>query len=134
MIRHWGARMFKLMGICCFWLLAISDAALASSRCVVPFIRTLDNQTVQGTMYATSGRRCSITLLRSLGPITTTRLVVPAGNGSVSVNGNQLVYVSRPGFAGDDRFVYVRQGMDMVNRPISRTVEVSVKVAAAQDR
>ena len=81
-------------------------------------------------MYAASGQRCSITLLRSSGPITTTRLVAPASNGSVSVSGNRVVYVSRPGYSGDDRFVYVRQGMDSVNRPISRTVEVSVKVAA----
>jgi hypothetical protein len=96
----------------------------------VPFIRTLDNQTVQGTIYAASGKRCSITLLWSGGPITTTRLVASARNGSVSVSGNWVVYVSRPGYAGDDRFVYVRQGMDSVNRPISRTVEVSVKLAA----
>jgi hypothetical protein len=122
--------MIRFSGICCVWLLAIADPALASSGCVVPFIRTLDNQTVQGTMYAASGRRCSITLLRSHGPITATRLVAPASNGSVSVSGNRVVYVSRPGYSGDDRFVYVRQGMDSVNRPISRTVEVSVKVAA----
>ena len=122
--------MIRFSGVCCACLLAIADSALASSGCVVPFIRTLDNQTVQGTMYAASGQRCSITLLRSPGPITTTRLVAAASNGRVSVSVNRVVYVSRPGYSGDDRFVYVRQGMDAVNRPISRTVEVSVKVAA----
>ena len=80
-------------------------------------------------MYAASGRRCSITMLRSYGPIYTTRLVAQAKNGSVSLSGNQLVYVSRPGYVGDDHFVYVRQGTDTVNRPISRTIEVTVKVA-----
>jgi hypothetical protein len=128
--RKSRAGMIRSLGISCLWLLAISEPALASSSCVVPFIRTLDNQTVQGTMYAASGKRCSITLARSQGPITTTRLVAPARNGSVSVSGNRVVYVSRPGYAGDDRFVYVRQGMDSVNRPVSRTVEVSVKVGA----
>ena len=83
-------------------------------------------------MYAVSGRRCSITLLRSRGPIFTARLVAQAKNGSVSISGHRVIYVSRPGYAGDDRFVYARHGMDSVNRPISRTVEVSVKVAAAQ--
>jgi hypothetical protein len=118
------------MGIFCFWLLAISGPALASSSCAVPNIRTLDNQTVYGTMYAVSGKRCSITLLRTGGPIQSTRLVAQANNGSVSVSGNRVIYVSRSGYAGDDHFVYARQGMDMMNRPITRTVDVSVKVAA----
>jgi hypothetical protein len=122
--------MIRTVGIFCFWLLAISGPALASSQCIVPLIHTLDNQTVQGTMYAASGKRCSIILLRSGGPIHTTRLVAQASHGSVSVVGNQIVYVSRPGYAGDDHFVYVKQGFDTANRPIARTVEVNVKVAA----
>ena len=123
--------MIRLFGIFLFCVLAAPDAALASS-CVVPFIRTLDNQTVQGTMYTASGRRCSITLLRSRGPIYTARLVAPPNNGSVSISGNRVIYVSRSGYAGGDHFVYARYGMDSLNRPISRTVEVNVKVAAAQ--
>jgi hypothetical protein len=122
--------MIRTMGVFCFWLLATSGPALASSRCIVPLIRTLDNQTVQGTMYAASGKRCSIILIRSLGPIHTTRLVAQASHGTVFVEGNRIVYVSRPGYAGDDHFVYAKQGFDTINRPISRTVEVSVKVAA----
>jgi hypothetical protein len=82
-------------------------------------------------MYAVSGKRCSITLLGTGGgPIHGTRLVAHANNGSVSVSGNRIIYVSRPGYAGDDHFVYARQGSDMLNRPITRTVDVSVKVAA----
>ena len=60
--------MIRTVGLLCFWLLAISGPALARP-CIVPFIRTLDNQTAQGNMYATSGKRCSIILLRSRGPM-----------------------------------------------------------------
>jgi hypothetical protein len=120
--------MIRTIGFFCFWLLAISGPALARS-CIVPFIRTLDNQTAQGNMYAASGKRCSIILLRSPGPIYSTRLVAQASHGNVSVEGNQVVYVSRPGYAGEDRFAYSKQGFDSINRPITRTVEVTVRVA-----
>ena len=42
----------------------------------------------------------------------------------------EFVYLSRPGYVGDDRFVYVRQGQDAINRPITRTVDVSVKISS----
>ena len=80
-------------------------------------------------MFAVSVKPCSVIVLRSLGPVHGTRLVVPPGNGHVSISGNRVIYVSRPGYVGDDRFVYARDGMDAVNRPITRTVEMSVKVA-----
>ena len=123
--------MIRLVGCLCLWWLAISAPVAAAPGCVVPFIRTLDNQTVQGTMYAVSGRRCSIVVARSPGPIYTTRLVAQAKNGRVSVSGNRIVYMSKPGYSGDDSFVYARQGTDTINRPITRTVEVNVKVAAS---
>jgi hypothetical protein len=118
------------MGISSLWLLAMAGPTLASSRCIVPLIRTLDKQTVQGTMYAASGKGCSIILIQSRGPIHTTRLVAQASHGRVSVEGNRIVYVSSPGYVGDDHFVYSKHGFDTINRPISRTVEVNVKVAA----
>jgi len=107
----------------------MAGPAVAAS-CVVPFIKTLDNQTVSGTMYAASGKRCSITVVRTPGPIFSARVVTQPSNGSVSVNGNRVVYLSRPGYVGDDRFVYVRQGQDAINRPITRTVDVSVKISS----
>jgi len=123
--------MIRLVGCLCLWFLAIAAPAVAASGCSVPFIRTFDNQTVQGTMYAVSGRRCSIILLRSRGPIYTTRVVAQPKNGRVAVSGNRIVYMSRTGYSGDDSFTYARQGMDTINRPITRTVEVNVKVAAS---
>jgi hypothetical protein len=118
------------MGFLCLWLSAISSHASASASCAVPATRTLDNQTVYGTMYAVSGKPCNIMLLRTSGPIQSTRLVAKASRGNVSISGNRVTYVSRQGFAGDDHFIYARQGSDMLNRPITRTVDVTVKVAA----
>ena len=119
------------------WLLAISILALsapaafaASSTCRVPTIGTLDNQTVTGYMFVTSGRRCSIIVGRSRGPTFSAALVSNAKNGTVTVSGGRVTYASRPGFVGDDAFTYARHGLNRVNEPVVRTVNVAVKVAA----
>ena len=121
--------MIRTVGILCLLLSALSDPALASSVCGMP-IRSLDDQTAYGTLYVTSGKRCSIVMRSTMGPVHTTRLVANATNGSVFISGNRITYVSRRGYAGDDHFVYARQGLDAVNRPITRTVDISVKIAA----
>ena len=120
--------MIRFAGLTCLLLSVLSGPALAAS-CVVPFIRTLDNQTVTGTMYVVSGKRCSIILQRSAGPILGVKLVSGARNGSVSINGGHVVYVSSAGFVGDDHFTYARHGMNALNQPITRTVDVNVKVS-----
>ena len=115
------------------WLLAISMLALsatAASACRVPAIRTLDNQTVTGYMFATSGRRCAIIVRHTRGPIFSASLVSNAKNGTVTVSGGRVVYTSRPGFVGDDEFTYARRGLSRQNEPVTRTVNVAVKVAA----
>jgi len=115
------------------WLLAISMIALstsAASACRVPTIRTLDNQTVTGYMFALSGRPCSIIVRTTRGPISTASLVGNARNGTVKVSGGRIVYTSPQGFVGDDEFTYARSGLNNQNQPIVRTVNVSVKVSA----
>lgn len=98
--------------------------------CRVPTIRTLDNQTVTGYMFANSERPCSIIVTNSFGPIFTTALVNNARNGTVTVSAGRVVYKSRAGFVGDDEFTYARRGLNGRNEPIVRTVNVAVKVAA----
>jgi hypothetical protein len=114
-------------------MLAISMIALstsAASACRVPFIRTLDNQTVTGHMFAISGRRCSIIVTFTRGPIFTTSLVSNAKNGTITVSSGQIIYTSRPGFVGEDEFSYARSGLNQQNQPIVRTINVAVRVAA----
>ena len=79
-------------------------------------------------MFATSGRRCSIIVHHSHGPIFTTALVSNARNGSVAVAGGSVIYTSRA--VGDDEFTYARRGLNNLNEPIVRTINVTVKVAA----
>src|SRR3569833_575553 len=122
--------MIRAVGLSCVLLAALSSQAFAGT-CRVPFIRTLAHQTVKGTMFAVTGKPCSIVLTRSMGPMFVTRLVSSPSHGAVSVSGNRIVYVSRPGFIGDDHLSYARDGQDVLNRPITRTVDLTVKVSAA---
>src|SRR5687768_14748811 len=114
-------------------LLVLSMFVLSTSAalaCRVPTIRTLDNQTVTGHMFANSGRPCSIIITYTGGPIFTASLVSNAKSGTVAVSGQRIVYTSRAGFVGDDEFTYARRGLNTRNEPIVRTVTVAVKVAA----
>ena len=119
--------MIRFAGLICLLLSLFSGPALARS-CIVPFIRTVDNQTVNGTMHVVSGKRCSIVLLRSAGPILSTKVISRPSNGNVSINGGRVVYVSTARYIGDDHFTYIRQGLNVVNQPITRTINVKVKV------
>jgi hypothetical protein len=114
-----------------FGLLFSTSLASAAPRCDVPLIRTLDNQTVSGTMYATSGRPCGIVVQHTNGPMFSAELVQIAKNGKVVVAGGKIVYTSRPGYVGEDQFTYARRGMNNRNEPVVRTVNVTVQVAAA---
>jgi hypothetical protein len=112
-------------------LLFSTSVASAASLCNVPSIRTFDNQTASGTMYATSGRPCGIVVQHTNGPMFSAELVQNAKNGKVVVIGGKIVYTSRPGYVGEDQFTYARRGMNNRNEPVVRTVNVTVQVAAA---
>ncbi|GLH77991.1 hypothetical protein SSBR45G_28990 [Bradyrhizobium sp. SSBR45G] len=111
-----------------FIMLVTFSAGASAADCVVPPIRTLENQTVQGHMYAKPGKRCSITVLGSRGPMYSARLLAAPSHGAVAVRGHHVVYVSKPDFVGEDHFAYVRQGADALNRPVTKGVEVTVHV------
>jgi hypothetical protein len=116
---------FKLW-LLAFALIVLSDTAALA--CKVPRIKLLDNQTVTGSMFATSGRRCGIKVRSSRGTLSTA-VVSNARNGTVVVSGASIAYTSRAGFVGDDEFTYARRGFNNLNQPVVRTVVVSVKVA-----
>ncbi|MGJ4949436.1 Ig-like domain-containing protein [Bradyrhizobium sp. HKCCYLS20291] len=120
--------MMKLAVLSCVLTVALSAGARAAD-CVVPSIRTLENQTVQGHMYAKTGRRCSIMVLGSRGPMVSVRLLSSPSHGAATVQGQHVVYRSSPGFVGEDHFAYVRHGADALNRPVTKGVEVTVHVS-----
>jgi hypothetical protein len=119
--------MTKVLGIACLMLIALSVEAAA--RCSVPVIRTFENQTVDGRMWASSGKPCTIRFLSSSGPIHRVEIVQRPTNGSVQVGGIlSLIYKSRPGFVGSDSFTYARHGLTKGGAPTTRTVRVAVTV------
>jgi hypothetical protein len=88
--------MTKVLGFAGVILLALSVEAAA--RCSVPRIRTLNNQTVDGSMTVTSGAPCHIRLRNSLGPTYSAEIVQRPSNGTTNVDGrNRIVYRSRAG-------------------------------------
>ena len=117
--------MIRLSGALIFLFLTSSQAA----ACSVPFIRTLDNQTVNGTMRARTGKPCSILLARTAGAMLSAHVVERPAYGSVSIGaGNRVVYTSRPGYTGRDTFTYARSGQNLQNQKVVRTVRIAVIV------
>jgi Bacterial Ig domain len=118
--------MHKALGTAIILLLAGSGDALA---CRVPFIRTLDNQTVSGSMTVQTGKPCNIILQRTVGPMFSAQIVEQPTHGRASVGaGNRVTYVSRPGFTGRDAFTYTRSGLNRQNDKVVRTVRIAVFV------
>ncbi|MGY3449484.1 Ig-like domain-containing protein [Bradyrhizobium sp. USDA 4353] len=121
--------MIKAAALSSVMLLALSAGASAEN-CRVPTIRTLENQTVQGHMFARTGRSCSIIVLGSRGPMSGVRVVASPSHGTVAVEGQKIVYRSTPGYVGEDHFAYERRGADAVNKPVTKGVEVTVHVSS----
>jgi len=104
-------------------------SAEANARCSVPYIRTVENQTVQGRMMADSGKPCPIRFKHSSGPTFNVEIVQRPASGTLRIAGMQrIIYTSRPGFVGQDEFVFARRGLTKIGVPTVRTIEVSVNV------
>jgi hypothetical protein len=114
-----------LLGGALFVCLVMSAQA---QSCNVPFFRALDNQTFDGHMTVKSGMRCSIVRQNSSAAITTTRIVSPPAYGAASTRGAHIIYASRRGYTGPDRFTFQGSGMDRYGKPVVRTVNVNVSV------
>jgi len=115
----------------CLLLMLLSAEALA--RCSVPYIRTLNNQTVDGRTTVSSGDSCSIRLRRSGGPTYSASIVQRPSNGTTIVDGqNRILYCSRAGFLGRDAFTYARHGESIRGNAVTRTVRIAVSVTQAR--
>jgi hypothetical protein len=136
MMFRFGGRLMsalttKKLGLASLLLMLLATEATA--RCSVPYIRTLNNQTVDGRMTVTSGDSCSIRLRRSGGPTYSASIVQRPSNGTATVDGqNRIVYRSRAGFVGRDAFTYARHGESMRGSPVTRTVRIAVTVTQAR--
>jgi len=123
MIRFFASTIFVL-----FVSAGLSVEVKAAPNCSVPTIRTLNDQTVNGTMTVRTGKRCSIIMRSSRGPTYSTSIVAHPSHGGVRVSGNSVIYQPRQGFVGNDAFTYARIGFDTRNNKIRRTVSIAVEV------
>ena len=116
-------------GLNCALLILMMTGVQAAPNCSVPRIRTLNGQTVDGTMTVKSGKRCSIVMRNSRGPTFDVRIVTQPSYGGIRIEApHRIVYQSRTGFVGDDSFTYARRGFDTRNNPVTRTVRIAVTV------
>jgi hypothetical protein len=118
----------RVAGLLCVWLMVPRASPAFAANCWAPTAGILANQTMQRTMQVVGGRRCSLVVARTLGSISGARLTVPPTTGRVSVQGGRVTYFSRPGYLGEDRFVFAREGKDRFNQPATWTIEVNVQV------
>ena len=111
---------------CAVFLCAAATAQ--AQTCHVPTFRALDNQAFSGQMTVKSGTRCSIVRQNSSAAITSTRIIAPPAYGTAGVRGAHIVYASRRGYVGPDRFTFQGSGTDRYGAPVVRTVTVQVNV------
>jgi len=119
--------MIRAAGVVCVWLSIFCSPAFAAT-CWLPPVRPLANQTIQRDMLVVSGKRCSLVVILSPGPMPSVRLIAPPRSGRVSIRGGRITYVSSPRYVGDDHFIFAREGMDAMYRPVTWTVEMNVLV------
>lgn len=123
MVRVFASIMFIVAA-----LAALPFEAEAARNCSVPLIRTLESQTVNGTMTVKAGTRCSIIMRSSSGPMESVSIVAQPLHGGLRISGNSVFYTPRKGYVGNDTFIYARSGMDTRNNKVKRTVSISVDV------
>jgi hypothetical protein len=99
--------MAKSLGFACLMLIACSIEA--GARCSVPYIKTSENQTVDGRMMADSGKPCRVRFKHSSGPTFSVDIVQRPAHGTLRVGDVQtLIYTSRSGFVGQDMHYFGR--------------------------
>ena len=119
--------MIRIAGVLCVGLTTFCSPAFAAGPCWLPPMPVLPNQTTQRQMLVVSGKPCSLVVYSSPGPVNTAHLIAPPSRGHVSIRGARVTYVSRPGYMGDDHFIFSREGLWMNQRTIW-TVEMNVHV------
>ena len=119
--------MIRVAGVLCACLTIFCSPAVAAPPCWLPPKPVLPNQTTQRDMLVVSGKPCGLVVNSSPGPVNTAHLIAPPSSGHVSIQGARVTYVSRPGYVGEDHFIFSREGTWRNQRTIW-TVDMSVHV------
>jgi hypothetical protein len=118
-----------MIRIACVAAVLIGIGAGDVFACSVPLIRSLHNQTVDGTMSARSGKPCAIRLQYTSGTAESVGIAQRPSHGTVTTSGQSVIYVSRPGYMGPDNFTYTRHGRDKWGNRGAKTIRVAVTVS-----
>jgi hypothetical protein len=120
---YWGANMRKTAA-----LIVLAGATLGAQDATAcsGSLLELNNQETGGHLMVQSGVACGIRL-SAFGPVHSQAIVKRPANGQAGIgSAGMVVYRSRPGFVGKDEFIYVRRGLDPWNKPMTRTVRITV--------
>jgi hypothetical protein len=117
-----------MIRIACIAAALVGIGAVDALACSVPLIRTLHNQTVDGTMAARSGKPCSIRMQFTSGTSERVAVAQRPAHGTLTAAGQRVTYVSRPGYTASDSFTYQRHGKDKWGGSSVKTVRVAVTV------
>jgi hypothetical protein len=116
--------MTRTAGLLCV-LLSILCSPAHARYCWSPAPDMWPNQTYERQLLVVSGKACSFDPDPSMRGV---RLIARPRSGRVVIQGQTVTYVARRGYLGKDHFVFVRDGVDESNRPVTFTVNMNVQV------
>jgi hypothetical protein len=112
-------------------LLATASFSHAAPSCQIPPFKMIQDVTVTGAMYVTSGKGCGVAVANSAGGVQSHEITRNPSNGKVEIDGFIVRYTSRSGFVGKDSFSFIRHVLDhRTNRPMALPVDMDVTVTA----
>lgn len=118
--------MTRALAFACSIVLAFG--AEASAACLTQRLLTSRDQTVDTRMRVTSGDPCGYRM-QSLSPVHIYAIAQRPSHGTATVEGSRIRYRSRPGFVGNDTFIYALHGHTATgNIPAVWRVRVHVTV------
>jgi hypothetical protein len=107
-------------------LLAISSQAEAGTCQVdpLPLARKID---AESRMVVSSGTACGMSITLP-GAINNIKIMQKPKSGIAGIRGSTVFYVAKPGFKGQDEFVYIYEGAEAYGGEINITIRQKVDV------
>jgi hypothetical protein len=120
--------MSRVVGLVLLLMLAMGGAA-AAAECSAPGVNPRNDEVVDTTMQAPSGKPCGLHFHNSGGnALSGYAIAQHPAHGTASIGPFNVIYRSRPGYVGSDSFIYQRSGVTALGAPVVRKVRVSVTV------
>jgi len=117
--------MLRLLGFLLFSLLSCASAQACTFRFSFVF-----GQVTNGTLTAASGESCAVTEDRTGGKtvIKSVKVTSPPKNGSASPGPIGVTYRSKPGFKGNDSFIFTIFGDGNAGTNVTATIQITATI------